>query len=282
MQTLSGWNKAEEMENFHPQSHEGPHVRHHPLHVHFALSPSGWLFWFDGCNPIRCASIHGCWMSLSLYSRSVGLKETGRLSRVVFLPSPFKSTLQRAPLRPLMHPVHLAQQSCETQDHRHGQKQFHPLIEPISTSHFEEKQQSDMCYWAYNIKMKHFIKVSIKYVHTLVITPNISVCTTSEMFSIITDSSYPLLNLITYSYEVDKPSSTREKTNFSLLRGCCVGVRVAPSTRRRGGFYVKPDPVSSDGQCMAGCPALAQANGLAGSERHDCPLCAATAERVWR
>lgn len=143
---LQTCNKAEEMENFHPPSHEGPHVSHHTLHVHSAPSPSGWLFWFDGCNPTRSASIHGCYMSLSLCSGAARLKKTGRLSRVVFLPSPFKSTLQRTPLWPLMHPVHLARQSCETQDHRHGQKQFHPLIEPISTLHFEEKQESDMCY----------------------------------------------------------------------------------------------------------------------------------------
>lgn len=39
-----------------------------------------------------------------------------------------------------MHPVHLAEQSCETKDHRHAGKQFHPLSEPISTSHFEDKQ----------------------------------------------------------------------------------------------------------------------------------------------
>lgn len=63
-------------------------------------------------------------------------EKTGTLCRVVFLSSAFKSTLQRAPLRPLMHPVHLAKQSCETQDHRHGQKQFHSLIEPIATLHF--------------------------------------------------------------------------------------------------------------------------------------------------
>lgn len=68
----------------------------------------------------------------------------GMPSRVVFLSSAFKSTLQRAPLWPLMHPVHLAKQSCETQDHRHGQKQFHSLIEPISTLHFERKQEFDM------------------------------------------------------------------------------------------------------------------------------------------
>ena len=74
-----------------------------------------------------------------------GWKTQGGLSRVVFLSIAFKSTLQRAPLAPNA-PVHLARQSSETQDHRHGQKQFHPLIEPISTLHFEEKQASDTRY----------------------------------------------------------------------------------------------------------------------------------------
>lgn len=65
--------------------------------------------------------------------------------QVVFLPSPFKSTLRHVPLWPLMLPVHLAKRSGETQDHRNGQKQFHPLSEPISTRHSEEKKQkSDM------------------------------------------------------------------------------------------------------------------------------------------
>lgn len=54
---------------------------------------------------------------------------------------PFKSTLQPTLLWPLMYAVHLARQSCETQDHRHGLKQFHPLIEPISSSHRKKGNQ---------------------------------------------------------------------------------------------------------------------------------------------
>lgn len=72
-----------------------------------------------------------------------GGKHRGDL-QVVFLPSPFKSTLPRAPCWPLMLPVHLAKRSGETQDHRNGQKQFHPLSEPISTTHWEgKKKKSD-------------------------------------------------------------------------------------------------------------------------------------------
>lgn len=127
----------------------------------------GWLFWFDTCNLIHSASIRGCYMSLSLSTAPAaavaagGWKITGRLSRVVFLPSPFKSTLRHASLWPLMHPVHLVRQGCETQDHRHGQKQFHPLTEPISTLHFEAKQESDTRYCTRTIWSTYCCAVSL-------------------------------------------------------------------------------------------------------------------------
>lgn len=124
LQTLSICNKAEQRKNIYPPYQEGLHVSHHILHVHSALSPSQWLFWFDGCNLIRSASIHGWFMSPSLCSGAE--KHMEAVSRLFFSPRLFKSTLQHAPLWPLMHPVHLAEQRCETQDHRHGQKQFHP------------------------------------------------------------------------------------------------------------------------------------------------------------
>lgn len=131
-------------------------------------------------------------MSPSLYSRAARLKKTGRLYRVVcvfFFPSPFKSTLQRAPLWPLMHPVHLARQSCETQDHRHGQKQFHPLIEPISTLHFETGIWYLLLYIFYIPHFIHCCSKNIKYrvFSTLVVSSfnNICLLKTQEMFIII-------------------------------------------------------------------------------------------------
>lgn len=68
---------------------EGPHVSHHTLHVHSALSPSGWLFWLDGCNLICGASIHGWYVSLSLCSRAAGLTKTWRVSQGCFSPLAF-------------------------------------------------------------------------------------------------------------------------------------------------------------------------------------------------
>lgn len=177
LQTLSICNKAEQRKNIYPPYQEGPHVSHHILHVHSALSPSRWLFWFDGCNLIRSASIHGWFMSLSLCSGAE--KHMEAVSRLFFSPRLFKSTLQHAPLWPLMHPVHLAEQRCETQDHRHGQKQFHPLSEPIFTEQFEEKQESDMFY-CICLACKLCILSSV--IPTLVTCPSISVyCSVSYL-----------------------------------------------------------------------------------------------------
>lgn len=68
------------------------------------------------------------------------------ISGLFFRPSPFKSTLRRAPVWPLMLPLHLAKRSGETQDHRNGQKQFHPLSESISRRHSErEKNRNQIC-----------------------------------------------------------------------------------------------------------------------------------------
>lgn len=80
----------------------------------------------------------------------------------------FSSCLLRALcsvlLWPLMHRVHLESQSCETQDHRHGQKQFHPLNEPISTSHFERESRSLLQY-TYNIQLTQFTICCSRYIH---------------------------------------------------------------------------------------------------------------------
>lgn len=96
----------------------------------------------------------------SLCSRPVRLKGKGGKNgghlQVVFLPWPFKSTLRRAPLWPLMLPVHLAKRSGETQDHRNGQKQFHPLSEPISTKHSEDENRNCICYAPSKTLVKHF------------------------------------------------------------------------------------------------------------------------------
>lgn len=101
-----------------PPWEEGARVSHRGLRAHSALSPSACLFWLGDCNPTRGASIHGLYVSPSLCSRPVVLKEKGGKHggdlQVVFLPSPFKSTLRRAPLWPLMLPVHLAKRSGET------------------------------------------------------------------------------------------------------------------------------------------------------------------------
>lgn len=122
----------------------GPRVSHRSLRAHSALSPSAFLFWLGDCNPTRSASIHGLYVSLSLCCRPAGLKgkrgKHGGDLQVIFLPSPFKSTLRHAPLWPLMLLVHLAKRRGETQAHRNGQKQFHPLSESISTRHSEGKK----------------------------------------------------------------------------------------------------------------------------------------------
>lgn len=64
----------------------------------------------------------------------------GRLSALFFffLTRSLLKALCTAPLWPLMHPVHLARWSCETQDYRLGRQQFHLLIEPISSIRLEE------------------------------------------------------------------------------------------------------------------------------------------------
>lgn len=133
------------LESTRPWWQAGPRVSHRGLCAHSALSPSACLFWLGCCNQIRGASVHGRYVSPSLCSRAVGLKKgrkTRRRAPGCF--PPFKSTLPRAPCWPLMLPVHLAKRSGETQDHRNGQKQFHPLSEPISTTHWEgKKQKSD-------------------------------------------------------------------------------------------------------------------------------------------
>jgi len=71
----------------------GPHVSHHAFHVHSALSPSALLFllmaatWYAALpymvSTCHCPFTEGQW-----------LRKTGRLSSLVFLPLPFKSTLQ--------------------------------------------------------------------------------------------------------------------------------------------------------------------------------------------
>lgn len=78
-------------------------------------------------------------MSLSPYSRAALDKKQEGCLELFFFCSLLRA-LCRAPLKPLMHPVHLAWQSCETQDHRLGRQQLHLLIKPMFTLHLEDKR----------------------------------------------------------------------------------------------------------------------------------------------
>lgn len=114
------------------------------VHILPSLYQPSCFDWATATRMDCSASIHGLYVSLSLCSRPAGLKgkrgKHGGDLQVIFLPSPFKSTLRHAPLWPLMLLVHLAKRRGETQAHRNGQKQFHPLSESISTRHSEGKK----------------------------------------------------------------------------------------------------------------------------------------------
>lgn len=89
-----------------------------------------------------------------------------------------------------MHPVHLAKQSCETQDHRHGQKQFHPLIEPISTLHFAGETANLIRVTVHTGSAFRNLLVKCDSAHlSPVKIYKISVCETSEMFIPSPDTS---------------------------------------------------------------------------------------------
>lgn len=203
-------------------------------------------------------------VTVPLQQGSGGWQKHGGCLEVVFLPSPFKSTLQRAPLWPLMHPVHLAKQSCETQDHRHGQKQFHPLSEPISTSRFEDKQESDMFYCiCLTYKLCILPSVIVMWLPTLVTCPSISVCLLfCQIPHILPLMGTKYTNLLVW-----------EKTNiflFSLLFPSrhCLRVRVAWAQRDEAASVWNQIQSWVMGKWWRGVlDALAQANGLAGSER---------------
>lgn len=266
LQTLSSCNKAEEMENiyctFHtrralmsvtiPSMYILPSVHQGDC---FDLTAATWYaalpYMVGTCH---CPSAAG----------QRGWQKHGGCLEVVFLPSPFKSTLQRAPLWPLMHPVHLAKQSCETQDHRHGQKQFHPLSEPISTSRFEDKQESDMFYCiCLTYKLCILPSVIVMWLPTLVTCPSISVCLLfCQIPHILPLMGTKYTNLLVW-----------EKTNiflFSLLFPSrhCLRVRVAWAQRDEAASVWNQIQSWVMGKWWRGVlDALAQANGLAGSER---------------
>ena len=128
------------MENLHPSITSGPSCQ-----SPYPPYPFGPALHQEACFDLTAETWHAAlpYMVGACHRPSTAQKERkeqgGRLWSCCFSSSPFKSTLQPAPPWPLMHPVHLARQSCETQDHRPGQKQFHPLIEPISTLHFETR-----------------------------------------------------------------------------------------------------------------------------------------------
>lgn len=182
------------------------------------------------------------------------------VSRLFFSPR----LLRALWLWPLMHPVHLAKQSCETQDHRHGQKQFHPLSEPISTSQFEDKQESDMFYCICLIyKLCILPSVIVMWLPTPVTCPSISVC-------LLYCQIPHILPLIGTKYTNLLVWEKRNMFLFWLLFPSrhCLRVRVAWAQRDEAASVWNQIQSWVMGKWWRGVlDALAQANGLAGSER---------------
>lgn len=182
-------------------------------------------------------------MSLSPYSSRAALDKKQEGCLELFFFCGLLRALCRAPLKPLMHPVHLAWQSCETQDHRLGRQQLHLLIEPMFTLHLEDKRAL----------------TNVAHAPRFITHSGYTLCFYLWSYGFLFLFLGPSATLTNFGGWMIKHAIIRFTLSPSMilsvppLKGCCFGKRFAsPSTKRWGGPCVKPDLGWSDGQHMAG------------------------------
>lgn len=149
-------------------------------------------------QPDTYIPIHGCYMSLSLYSRAVGLKTQGGCLELFFSSRLLRALCSLAPNAP--GPFSKA----ELWNPR--SQAWSKTISPSDWANIHFTFWGETGIWyvlmnLYNIQILHFVICCSRNSNSRLFptpkSPNICVCKTSDVFIIVSGTLYPLLDLVT-------------------------------------------------------------------------------------